>query len=77
MKNLPVLTELKGEGHNFHAIGSVVLEQIPKLESEGIGFDDGCFSYTYDVESVDAPGIEAVVREKSNHPMPQSRRTGD
>lgn len=33
-EDLPVLTELKGEGHNFHAIGSVVLERNGCNEDE-------------------------------------------
>ena len=33
-EDLPVLTELKGEEHNFHAIGSVVLERNGCNEDE-------------------------------------------
>ncbi|KAK8791727.1 hypothetical protein WA588_002036, partial [Blastocystis sp. NMH] len=51
MRNIPSLTEFKGSWYNFYYTGSVILENIPQLSSDGINFGDGCFYYTYSLQS--------------------------
>ncbi|KAK8793283.1 hypothetical protein WA588_006250, partial [Blastocystis sp. NMH] len=61
MRNLPSLTVFKGDRFNFQYIGSVILENIPQLSSDGINFGSNCFSYTYSLQSSNATGLENYV----------------
>ncbi|KAK8820083.1 hypothetical protein WA538_002180, partial [Blastocystis sp. DL] len=56
----PSLTEFKGVD-NFNRIGSVILENILRLTSDGIYFGSGCFSYTYSLQSSNATGLENYI----------------
>ncbi|KAK8799399.1 hypothetical protein WA588_006567, partial [Blastocystis sp. NMH] len=51
MRNLPSLTEFKGDWYNFYAIGSVILENIPQLSFIGIQFSSYCFYWAYSLQS--------------------------
>ncbi|KAK8807968.1 hypothetical protein WA588_006454 [Blastocystis sp. NMH] len=65
MRNLPSLTEFKGNRGNFKYIGSVILENIPQLSSDGIQFGYDCFTYTYSVQSSNVAALESAIRSKS------------
>ncbi|KAK8791392.1 hypothetical protein WA588_001402 [Blastocystis sp. NMH] len=67
MRNLPSLTEFKGVVWNFYSIGSVVLENIPQLSSNGINFYNLCFYYTYSLQSSNAAALESAIRSNSNY----------
>ncbi|KAK8820052.1 hypothetical protein WA538_002150 [Blastocystis sp. DL] len=62
MRNLPSLTEFKGNEHNFKYIGSVILENIPQLSSSGIQFGNGGFYFTYSLQSSNATALESAIR---------------
>ncbi|KAK8812699.1 hypothetical protein WA538_004556 [Blastocystis sp. DL] len=65
MRNLPSLIEFKGDWYNFYRIGSVILENIPQLSSDGIQFGNYCFDYTYSLQSSNAAALESYIRDKS------------
>ncbi|KAK8792620.1 hypothetical protein WA588_005766, partial [Blastocystis sp. NMH] len=65
MRNLPSLMEFKGNRWNFEYIGSVILENIPQLSSDGIDFDGYCFYYTYSLQSSNATALESAIRSES------------
>ncbi|KAK8801841.1 hypothetical protein WA588_006125, partial [Blastocystis sp. NMH] len=77
MRNLPSLTEFKGVRWNFGYIGSVILENIPRLSFDGIQFIYGCFRYTYSIQSLsmyssisslsDAAALESAIRRESDY----------
>ncbi|KAK8823034.1 hypothetical protein WA538_002187 [Blastocystis sp. DL] len=77
MRNLPSLTEFKGDFCNFRYIGSVILENIPQLSSSGIQFGNGGFYFTYSLQSssthslisssFDAAALESAIRRKSKY----------
>ncbi|KAK8825469.1 hypothetical protein WA538_003165 [Blastocystis sp. DL] len=67
MRNLPSLTEFKGYGNNFYSIGSVILENIPRLSSNGIHFGTWCFEYTYSLQSSNAAALESYIRRRSSY----------
>ena len=67
MRNLPSLTEFKGSRDNFKYIGSVILENIPKLPSDVIRFYHKSFKYTYSLRSFNAPGLESFIKSESNY----------
>ncbi|KAK8802207.1 hypothetical protein WA588_005180, partial [Blastocystis sp. NMH] len=67
MRNLPSLTEFKGDSWNFGCIGSVILENIPRLSSRGINCGDDCFRYTYTIQSSNASALELAIRRKSDY----------
>ena len=63
MRNLPSLTQFKGNEYNFYYMGSVILENIPQLTSDGIQFGGYCFYYTYTIESPNATALESYIRD--------------
>ncbi|KAK8806651.1 hypothetical protein WA588_003214, partial [Blastocystis sp. NMH] len=67
MRNLPSLTQFKGDYWNFGYIGSVILENIPQLSSNGIYFGSNCFYRTYSLQSSNATALESYIRDKSNY----------
>ncbi|KAK8792582.1 hypothetical protein WA588_005074 [Blastocystis sp. NMH] len=68
MRNLPSLIEFKGgDRDNFTNIGSVILENIPRLSSDGIKFGNWCFRYTYSIQSSNAAALELAIRRKSDY----------
>ncbi|KAK8818954.1 hypothetical protein WA538_001534 [Blastocystis sp. DL] len=67
MRNLPSLTEFKGDSYNFVCIGSVILENIPRLSSDGIQFGHNCFLFTYSLQSSNASALESAIRSKSEY----------
>ncbi|KAK8825401.1 hypothetical protein WA538_003097 [Blastocystis sp. DL] len=67
MRNLPSLREFKGDKYNFKCIGSVILENIPRLSSDGIHFGDDCFQYTYSLQSSNATALESAIRSRSSY----------
>ncbi|KAK8807871.1 hypothetical protein WA588_006359, partial [Blastocystis sp. NMH] len=67
MRNLPSLTEFKGDWYNFRFIGSVILENIPRLSSNGIYFGSGCFYWTYSLQSSNATALESAIKRKSSY----------
>ncbi|KAK8807966.1 hypothetical protein WA588_006452 [Blastocystis sp. NMH] len=67
MKNLPSLTEFKGDHWNFMNMGSVILENIPQLSYDGIQLGYACFRYTYSLQSSNAIALESYIRSKSSY----------
>ncbi|KAK8816697.1 hypothetical protein WA538_000464 [Blastocystis sp. DL] len=67
MRNLPSLTEFKGYDGNFNYIGSVILENIPRLSFIGIYFGDYCFGSTYSLQSSNATALESAIKRKSEY----------
>ncbi|KAK8827359.1 hypothetical protein WA538_003322 [Blastocystis sp. DL] len=67
MRNLPSLTEFEGDDYNFKYIGSVILENIPQLSSDGIYFGGYCFRYTYSLQSSNAAALDSAIRSKSKY----------
>ncbi|KAK8790773.1 hypothetical protein WA588_002520 [Blastocystis sp. NMH] len=67
MRNLPSLTQFKGNDYNFWCIGAVILENIPQLSSSGIDFGNYCFQYTYSLQSSNATALESYIRRESHY----------
>ncbi|KAK8824807.1 hypothetical protein WA538_005473 [Blastocystis sp. DL] len=67
MRNLPSLTQFNGDEDNFFYTGSVILENIPQLSSDGIHFGGECFYYTYSLKSSNAAALESYIRRKSKY----------
>ncbi|KAK8806932.1 hypothetical protein WA588_005731, partial [Blastocystis sp. NMH] len=77
MRNLPSLTEFKGNDFNFVAIGSVILENIPQLSSNGIQFGEHeCFRYTYSLQSSNAAALSVYIKNRNPYiPFEMSKLT--